>query len=238
MARAPDRRAAPVPGDGPPARQPRPPGAQCVAVQIGEAALPGELGLLPDARGLVVFADGSGCSRHGPRDRRLAEILHGYRFDTLRFDLLAEAERADRRRAVDCDLLARRVAMALQWARTDERTAALGTGLLGAGTGSAAALMAAARQPGRVGAVVSRGGRPDLADGWLARVQAPTLLIVGGHDPEVLGLNRAAQRRLPGASRLEVVPGATHRFDEAGALETVAHLAGSWFADHLPLRRG
>lgn len=205
-------------------------------VQIGSQGLPGELALVADARGLVIFAHGSGSSRFSPRNRLVAEILHGYRLDTLLFDLLTEAEAADRRQVFDIALLGQRMGAALQWSRSDEHTARLATGLFGASTGAAAALTAAARYPGWVSSVVSRGGRPDLAAAQLPRVQSPTLLVVGGYDTEVLQLNRSAMRLLQCESRLEVVPGATHLFEEPGAIETVAHLAGSWFANHLPLR--
>ncbi|MDO9283992.1 MAG: alpha/beta hydrolase [Aquabacterium sp.] len=205
-------------------------------VHIGGQGLPGELALVPQARGLVVFAHGSGSSRLSPRNRLVADILHGYRLDTLLFDLLTDSEAADRRKVFDIDLLGQRVGAALQWTRTDERCARLGTGLFGASTGAAAALSAAALHPGWVTSVVSRGGRPDLAAALLPKVQSPTLLIVGGHDTEVLQLNRGAMRLMQCESRLEVVPGATHLFEELGAIETVAHLAGSWFANHLPLR--
>lgn len=205
-------------------------------VCIGSQGLPGELALVPEARGLVVFAHGSGSSRFSPRNRLVADILHGYRLDTLLFDLLTEAEAVDRRHVFDIDLLGQRMGAALQWSRADEHTARLSTGLFGASTGAAAALSAAARYPGWVSSVVSRGGRPDLAAAQLPRVQSPTLLIVGGDDTEVLQLNRGAMRLMQCESRLEVVPGATHLFEEPGAIETVAHLAGSWFANHLPLR--
>jgi pimeloyl-ACP methyl ester carboxylesterase len=207
-----------------------------LGVRIGSQGLPGELVLVAQARGLVIFAHGSGSSRLSPRNRLVADILHGYRLDTLLFDLLTDSEAADRRKVFDIDLLGERVGAALQWSRADERTARLSTGLFGASTGAAAALTAAALHPGWVASVVSRGGRPDLAAAQLPRVQSPTLLIVGGHDSEVLQLNRGAMRLMQCESRLEVVPGATHLFEEPGAIETVAHLAGSWFANHLPLR--
>lgn len=209
---------------------------ECVNVRIGSQGLPGELALVPGARGLVIFAHGSGSSRHSPRNRLVADILHDYRLNTLLFDMLTDAEAADRHNVFDIDLLGQRMDAALQWSRTDEHTGQLCTGLFGASTGAAAALTSAARHPSWVTAVVSRGGRPDLAVTQLARVQAPTLLIVGGQDREVLQLNRGAMRDLHCESRLEVVPGATHLFEEPGAIETVAHLAGSWFANHLPLR--
>ena len=225
-------RAAPSPHQDPGHRS----ALQRIDVRIGGHGLPGELALVPDARALVIFAHGSGSSRHSPRNRQVADILHAYRLDTLLFDLLTEAEAADRACVFDIELLGQRLSAALQWSRADEHTAALCTGLFGASTGAAAALHAAARHPGWVTAVVSRGGRPDLAADRLAQVLAPTLLIVGGHDTEVLQLNRGAMRQLHCEARLEVVPGATHLFEENGALETVSHLAGSWFSNHLPSR--
>lgn len=205
-------------------------------VRIGPLGLPGDLTLVPGTLGLVVFAHGSGSSRRSPRNRMVSQVLHEYRLSTLLLDLLTEVESVDRRRVFDIPLLGQRLGEALQWSRADEHTAPLCMGLFGASTGAAAALAAAARYPSWVAAVVSRGGRPDLAQDQLARVLAPTLLIVGGHDVEVLKLNRSAQRCLHCESRLEVVPGASHLFEEPGALETVAHLAGSWFANHLPPR--
>ena len=205
-------------------------------VRIGGHGLHGELALMPHARGLVIFAHGSSSSRLSPHNRLVTDILHGYRLGTLLFDLLTESEAADRRNLFDIDLLGRRIGMALQWIRSDEHTTRLSAGLFGASTGAAATLIAAARHPGWVASVVSRGGRPDLASAQLPRVQSPTLLIVGGHDTEVLQFNRGAMRLMQCESRLEVVPGATHLFKEPGAIETVAHLAGSWFVNHVPLR--
>lgn len=206
---------------------------QTLPVCIGSQALAGELTLVPRARGLVVFGHCSGSSRHCPRNRFVADTLHDYRLDTLVFDLLTTAEGTDSERALDIDLLVQRLDEALRWTRADPHTGAMCTGLFGASTGAAAALRAAAQHPGWVTAVVSRGGRPDLAGPWLARLQAPTLLIVGGRDAEVLRLNRDAARGLRCDWRLEVVPGAAHQFEESGAIETVAHLAGHWFADRL-----
>jgi putative phosphoribosyl transferase len=205
-------------------------------VQIGSQGLAGELTRVPDARGLVVFALGSGGSRHSPRDHMVAQVLQGYRFNTLLFDLLTVEEGADRACVFDIDLLSRRLGDTLNWARAEEPSGQRCAGLFAASTGAAAALQAAARHPDWVSGVVSGGGRPDLAGPWLGRVQAPTLLIVGGRDSEVLQLNQAALRALRCQCRLEVVPGATHLFEETGAMETVAHLAGDWFANHLPLQ--
>lgn len=206
------------------------------AVKVGPLALPGEWVQVPQAMGTVVFAHGSGSSRRSPRNLAVADVMHDYRLSTLLFDLLGEDEALERRHVFDIGLLGRRLGEALTWLRQQEE-APRRIGLFGASTGAAAALHAAARHPGWVGAVVSRGGRPDLAGGELGEVQAPTLLIVGGCDAEVLRLNRMALRELHCHARLEVVPGATHLFEEPGALETVAHLAGEWFTTHLHERR-
>jgi putative phosphoribosyl transferase len=202
------------------------------AVKVGPQALPGEWAQVPQAVGTVVFAHGSGSSRRSPRNLAVADVMHDYRLSTLLFDLLTDDEALERRNAFDIGLLGRRLGEALAWLRAQEE-APRRIGLFGASTGAAAALHAAARHPGWVGAVVSRGGRPDLASGELGQVQAPTLLVVGGLDTEVLRLNRMALRELQCHARLEVVPGATHLFEEPGALETVAHLAAEWFGTHL-----
>ena len=202
-------------------------------VKVGVRRLPGDWTQVPQAVGTVVFAHGSGSSRLSPRNRLVAEVMHEYRLSTLLFDLLTEAEAQERRNAFDIGLLGRRLSEALAWLREQEETPPRRIGLFGASTGAAAALHAAARHPGWVGAVVSRGGRPDLAGADLGEVQAPTLFIVGGRDIEVLRLNQSAARVLHCRTRLGVVPGATHLFEEPGALETVAHLAGEWFATHL-----
>jgi putative phosphoribosyl transferase len=202
-------------------------------VRIGPQGLPGTLTLVPQALGVVVFAHGSGSSRTSPRNRFVADVLHDCRLVTLLFDLLTESEGEDRSLVFDIDLLGDRVVEALEWLQGQPEFGHHRLGLFGASTGAAAALLAAAQRPGRVAAVVSRGGRPDLAAPWLKRVQAPTLLIVGGNDTEVLQFNRSAARVLTCEKRLEVVPGATHLFEEPGALEAVAHLAGAWFANHL-----
>jgi putative phosphoribosyl transferase len=187
---------------------------------------------------LVVFAHGSGSSRSSPRNRLVAKVLNQHALGTLLFDLLTDEEAAERHNVFDIALLAQRVIAALEWLRASAATRDVpGTrlhsvGLFGASTGAAAALQAAAEQPSRVSAVVSRGGRGDLAAPHLRQVRAPTLLIVGGADTEVLQLNRQVERELRCEKRLEVVPGATHLFDEPGALDTVAHMAGDWFARH------
>jgi len=202
-------------------------------VQVGSLGLPGEIVLPSHPAGLVVFAHGSGSSRLSPRNLFVASVLHGHHLGTLVFDLLSEAEAADRSNVFDIGLLGTRVAATLDWLAPRGDVAGLRIGLFGASTGAAAALQAAAERPGRVGAVVSRGGRPDLAGDCLARVDAPTLLIVGGFDTEVLKLNRAALRTMRCPKRLEIVPGASHLFEEPGTLDAAAHLAGAWFETHL-----
>jgi putative phosphoribosyl transferase len=201
------------------------------AVRIGPHALPGELARPARAVGLVVFAHGSGSSRGSPRNRFVATVLHEHRLATLLFDLLALDETNDRRRVFDIALLCHRLVEAIDWlrARGDEQQRRVG--LFGASTGAAAALQAAAARPGRVSSLVLRGGRADLAADT-ASVQAPTMLIVGGADKDVLQANRAALHALRCEKRLEIVPGATHLFDEPGALDAVAHLAADWFVRH------
>jgi putative phosphoribosyl transferase len=211
--------------------------AASLQVRVGARALPGELEVPTDARALVMFAHGSGSSRLSPRNRAVAAVLRSRRLATLLFDLLGADEAADRHKVFDIELLGERIEDAMDWAALHAPLGALPVGLFGASTGAAAALLAAAERPGRVGAVVSRGGRPDLAARWLPRVAAPTLLIVGGDDAEVLALNRHALRALGCNKRLEVVPGATHLFDEPGALDSVSQLAAAWFETHLGARR-
>ena len=208
-----------------------------VTVAVGDVRLVGDLTMPPDAGGTVVFAHGSGSGRFSPRNQYVAaELLRG-RLATLLMDLLTEEEQAvDRRTAhlrFDIRLLTDRVIGAIDWHASDDIVGALPVGGFGASTGAAAALVAAAERPQRVQAVVSRGGRPDLAGEALRRVTAPTLLIVGGRDTEVLRLNQAAQQLLGGESQLEIIPGATHLFEEPGALERVAALARDWFVWHL-----
>ncbi len=184
------------------------------------------------ARGIVVFAHGSGSSRLSPRNNFVADQLQQAALGSLLFDLLTEEEAEDRANVFDIDLLADRLVTASRWVREHATTRGLPIGYFGASTGAAAALVAAAEGHADIAAVVSRGGRPDLAHGALVRVKAPTLLIVGGDDPEVLELNRAAQRALQCESKLKVVPGASHLFEEPGTLESVVDLARSWFLDH------
>ena len=205
----------------------------CERVPVGAMALPGDLAVPAGAAALVLFAHGSGSSRRSSRNRAVAAALHRHRLATLLSDLLTESEAADRDKVFDIALLGERVVQALDTVAHRPDVAGLRVGLFGASTGSAAALVAAASRPGKVGAVVSRGGRPDLADQALSLVSAPTLLIVGGADTQVLELNRQALRRLTCNKRLEVVPGATHLFEEPGALGSVAELAAAWFATHL-----
>ena len=197
---------------------------------------------LPEhARGLVVFAHGSGSSRHSPRNRLVADALSDAGFGTLLLDLLTAREDArDRLTAeyrFDIGLLAERLTAAVRWVRDRRDLAGLPVGFFGASTGAAAALVAAAALPSEVAAIVSRGGRPDLAASALTAVRAPTLLIVGGNDPEVLTLNERAAAQLRAAHELVVVPGATHLFEERGALEAVAQLAADWFGRYLTTSR-
>ncbi|HXP76536.1 MAG TPA: dienelactone hydrolase family protein [Stellaceae bacterium] len=203
-------------------------------VHIPPLGLEGTL-RLPEAsvRGIVVFAHGSGSSRLSPRNNFVALALSDAGLATLLFDLLTEAEAADRRNVFDIGLLAERLILAADWVKQQDGVRDLPLGYFGASTGAAAALIAAARSPGVCAAVVSRGGRPDLAGEALPRVRAPTLLIVGGDDPEVLELNREAARQLLCENELAVVPHATHLFEEPGTLEAVVELARRWFLDHL-----
>ncbi|WP_284614772.1 dienelactone hydrolase family protein [Aquabacterium humicola] len=198
-------------------------------LSIGSCRLPGDL--YDAGGGIVVFAHGSGSSRLSPRNRQVAQALQRQGLGTLLFDLLTPDEADDRRNVFDIGLLAGRVGEAIDEVRRLHPDRPLG--LFGASTGAAAALVAAAQRPQQVQAVVSRGGRPDLAGELLAEVRAPTLLIVGGADADVLALNRQALARLGGEKRLEVVPRATHLFEEAGTLEQVSRLAAQWFVDRL-----
>jgi putative phosphoribosyl transferase len=204
-----------------------------VWVPVGGATVAGHLMVPRDPRGIVVFAHGSGSSRHSPRNRYVADLLRAAGFATLLFDLLTPEEEADRANVFDIELLARRLVDVTLWLQSQEETAALQVGYFGASTGAGAALRAAADPRVTVAAVVSRGGRPDLAGAWLAEVDAPTLLIVGGRDETVLELNRQAAAAIRGECQVEVVPGATHLFEEPGALDQVAALARDWFLDYL-----
>lgn len=208
-----------------------------VVVHAGPVALDGDLAVPAGAAGVVLFAHGSGSSRHSPRNRRVAAALRERGLATLLLDLLtAEEERVDVRTAehrFDIGLLAGRLTAAVDWLAGHPSTAGLPVGCFGASTGGAVALVCAAERPERVRAVVSRGGRPDLAGPVLARVRTPTLLVVGGLDHVVADLNRDAYRRLTVEKSLEVVPGAGHLFEEPGALDEVVRLAAGWFTAHL-----
>ena len=203
------------------------------AVRIPPLDLEGTLALPSGTRAVVAFAHGSGSSRLSPRNQRVAEALWGLRLGTLLFDLLAESEAADRAKVFDIALLAERLLVATRWLEKTDDARALAVGYFGASTGAAAALVAAARCERPIGAIVSRGGRPDLAGPALAQVRAPTLLIVGGRDHAVLEMNRAALAELRCEKELVVVPGATHLFEEPGALEEVSAHAARWFSRFL-----
>jgi putative phosphoribosyl transferase len=208
-----------------------------VTIEADGKALTGDLTLPDRARGIVVFAHGSGSSRRSVRNLQVAAVLQHAGLATLLFDLLTPAEqiRDDQTRALrfDIPMLGSRLAYVVDWLRADSRTSALRIGLFGASTGAAAALIAAAERPDAVAAVVSRGGRPDLAKLHLPRVRAPALLIVGGLDTAVIGMNRSAARALDCEHELVVVPDATHLFSEPGKLEAVAELVSRWFTEHL-----
>lgn len=205
-----------------------------VEIRVGLETIRGDLDVPVDTRGLVIFAHGSGSGRLSPRNRFVARALNEARIATLLCDLLTVEEDRVRAHRFDVRLLAARLDALIDWAAREEELRGLATGLFGASTGAAAALVTAARRPS-LAAIVSRGGRPDLAGpDALERVTAPTLLVVGGHDPDVLALNRAAMSRMRGEARLVIVPGATHLFEEAGALECVAALAARWFEAHFP----
>jgi putative phosphoribosyl transferase len=211
-----------------------------VSIDAGSVSLSGDLVVPDDARAIVVFAHGSGSSRLSPRNVAVADRLNGAGLATLLLDLLTPREAADRARAFDIELLATRLVAAAGWVRSQPELAERPLAFFGASTGAAAALVAAAALGDDVAAVVSRGGRPDLAGDALKQVRAPTLLIVGGEDPQVLELNRAAARKVRAETRIVVIPGAGHLFEEHGALERVAGLAAEWIAEHLvpaPSRR-
>lgn len=216
--------------------------ARAVTITAEGTTLAGDLSIPADARGIVVFAHGSGSSRHSPRNRFVADTLRSAGLATLLMDLLTEAEEAEDVRTLalrfDIGLLARRLIGATDWLARQPDTSALPVGYFGASTGAGAALVAAAERPDAVAAIVSRGGRPDLAGQSLASVRAPTLLIVGGADEPVIEMNRDAMRQMSGLTHLEIVPGATHLFEEPGALEQVATLARAWFAHYLGAFRG
>ena len=201
-------------------------------IRIGDLGLAGLLTVPDEARGLIVFAHGSGSSRHSPRNAHAARSFEQLGFATLLFDLLTDDEARDRRNVFDIPLLAGRVGLAIDWTRTQPRLNALPIGLFGASTGGGAALAAAAASP-HVKAVVSRGGRPDLAGDALPHVTAPTLLVVGGNDRDVLKLNEEASSRMSCERRLIVIPDAGHLFEEPGTLDHVLAVTGAWFLKHL-----
>lgn len=207
-------------------------------IVIPPVGLEGRIVVPEKAVGVVAFAHGSGSSRFSPRNNYVADALQTAGLATLLFDLLTDGEAGDRANVFDIALLAERLTLAGDWLSEDALTKSLPLGYFGASTGAAAALVAAARAPGRVAAVVSRGGRPDLAGDCLVDVTAPALLIVGGYDEQVLELNRAALDRLTSEKELAVVPGATHLFEEPGALDRVIDLARGWFLEHLPRQAG
>ncbi|HUE97555.1 MAG TPA: alpha/beta family hydrolase [Longimicrobiaceae bacterium] len=228
------------PGDGSAAAESTDPAAgqsRLVRVDIEGATLEGDLTLPANARGVVLFAHGSGSSRHSPRNQFVAQRLNESGLCTLLLDLLTPAEedldRRTRQLRFDIEMLANRLVAAVAWLRSQPRTRDLEIGLFGASTGGGAALVAAAAMPHAIHAVVSRGGRPDLAGAALPRVQAPTLLIVGGDDVPVIGLNREAMARMTAKVQLEIVPGASHLFEEHGKLEIVADAARDWFIQYL-----
>lgn len=202
---------------------------QEVTIRSGHLRLDGYLGVPPSPLGIVVFAHGSGSGRVSPRNNFVARYLQQGKVATLLIDLLTPDEADDRRKVFDIDLLADRVLLAKAWLEQDARTKGLGIGYFGASTGAGAALQAAVRDPSSIQAVVSRGGRPDLAETYLSSVAAPTMLIVGGNDEPVIEMNLAAYRLLSCPKRLVIVSGATHLFEEPGALEQVAEHALLWF---------
>jgi putative phosphoribosyl transferase len=208
-----------------------------IRIPLGAGWLDGDLNVPAHSRGLILFAHGSGSSRHSPRNKYVARVLGEHGFATLLIDLLTpEEEVVDDRTAhlrFDIELLADRLTAIVDWIKREPSTADLPIGLFGASTGGGAALVAAARRPQDVGAVVSRGGRPDLAGAALPDVTAPTLLVVGGRDTVVIDLNRQALRQMHGDVALHIVPGATHLFEEPGALAQVADVAAAWFESRL-----
>ena len=206
---------------------------QLVHIPIGSIKLEGSLALPRQSPGLVIFAHGSGSSRFSPRNNFVARVLREAGIGTLLMDLLSEEEDAIYQTRFNIDLLTERLLLATNWLQEQPSTKNLVIGYFGASTGAAAALKAAAFEGSKIGAVVSRGGRPDLAEEALSRVQSPTLLIVGGNDDIVIKLNREAYARLKGKKQLVIVPGATHLFEEPGTLEEVARLATDWFKQYL-----
>jgi len=203
-----------------------------VEIEVEGVKLPGRLGVPERCKMLVMFAHGSGSSRLSPRNNYVADILRKSRLGTLLFDLLTEEEDADYERRFDIPLISKRFEQASKWVMKNKELKDLRLGYFGASTGSAAAMVAASKFGKRISAIVSRGGRPDLVLEVLDRVVSPTMLIVGGYDLDVLALNRRAYERLGCEKRLEVIEGATHLFEEPGALDKVAELATEWFLSH------
>jgi putative phosphoribosyl transferase len=204
-----------------------------VTIASGPLRLLGHFTVPQKAKGIVLFAHGSGSGRLSPRNNQVAKALNGAGLGTLLFDLLTDYEADNRRNIFDIEMLADRLVLATRWLQGQSCATGTRLGYFGASTGAAAALVAEAKLPGTVAAVVSRGGRPDLAGHWLEKVKAPTLLIVGGHDYEVIELNREAAKRLASPHLIEIVKGATHLFEEPGALTQVSRLAQSWFLQYL-----
>jgi len=207
------------------------------AICAGQVTLHGRLHAPPDMRGLVIFALGNGNRRYGPRNRRVTEVLHDVGLATLFFDLLspteAPADSFNARLWFDVNLLAQRVNAATRWAREQPALAGLPVGYFGAGTGAAAVIKCAAMEGANISAIVTRGGRPDLANGAIDRLHVPTLLVVGGNDASLAALNLDVWARLRCEKAIEIIPGAGHRFEEPGALENVSALAARWFSEHL-----
>lgn len=205
-----------------------------VEIHLPDTRIIGHLRADRDSKGIVIFANGVGAGRFVSRDRQIADLLHRHGLATLVLELVSPGEENDPEMIFDIDMLAERLARAIDWLAESEWMSRWPVGLIGAGTGAGAALVAAALRPGQVDAVVCRGGRPDLASSWLDQVEAATLLIVGGADGHVVGLNKSALERLSGCHReLVVIPGASHLFPEPGAIDTVARLARDWFVRHL-----
>lgn len=208
-------------------------GENAVQIPAGAVRLEGNLNIPAGAEGVVLFAHGSGSSRFSPRNNYVAGVIREAGIGTLLFDLLSEAEAQDRAKVFDIGLLAQRLMVATDWLQQQELPSPMRLGYFGASTGAAAALQAAAQRGPEIDAIVSRGGRPDLAEAYLTQVVSPTLLIVGEYDPQVIELNRMAYELLNTEKDLRIIPGATHLFEEPGALEQVAQLAADWFSRYL-----
>ncbi len=208
-----------------------------ISIPIGQVVLEGSLHISNDDRGIILFAHGSGSSRHSSRNKRVAAVLQEYNFATLLVDLLTEEEERidihNRKYRFDLEMLALRLTEITDWLIRNEKTRSLQIGYFGSSTGAAGALIAASRRQNLIGAVVSRGGRPDLAEKYLEQVIAPTLLIVGGNDLPVIGMNEQALKKMKGNNKMEIVEGATHLFEEPGKLHEAAVLAALWFKEHM-----